>query len=127
MLTIPTDRRQEGLPADMLHAVRPCRFATHRLSYRRAAAGHALWLRNYWSALRKMPLVAFEGAGCGRCPCFDLCCMWMVSPGLGRRTRRPSFQVTTSAIRLLGAECSCSRLNLLQEALRRGFWNEFRL
>ena len=24
--------------------VRPCRFATHRLSYRRAAAGHALWL-----------------------------------------------------------------------------------
>ena len=68
-----------------------------------------------------------RGLGCGRCPCFDLCCMWMVSPGLGRRTRRPSFQVTTSAIRLLGAECSCSRLNLLQEVLRRGFWNEFRL
>ena len=68
MLTIPTDRRQEGLPADMLHAVRPCRFATHRLSYRRAAAGHALWLRNYWSALRKMPLVAFEGAGVRQVP-----------------------------------------------------------
>ena len=68
MLAIPTDRRQEGLPADMLHAVRPCRFATHRLSYRRAAAGHALWLRNYWPALRKMPLVAFEGAGVRQVP-----------------------------------------------------------
>ena len=83
---------------------------------------------------------ATTGRRCARC-------RWWPSRGLGAagarastcaacgwcrrawavRTRRPSFQVTTSAIRLLGAECSCSRLNLLQEVLRRGFWNEFRL